>query len=246
MKSIERHKLKENEFARTVAQAREVLDTRKRDLTMALVALVVVIAGIAGFVWWRQTKDAGANSLLASALAVYDSPVVPLAAPAPGSPAPLPQPGTFTTEQEKLQAALPKFREAADRYPTSTPGLVAKFHLAGILASLGQYAEAEQTFQDVVSKGGDTIYARTAKLGLAETQVAQGKYDNAIATYTELSRDTTSQIPVDSVLMQLGRAYVRAGRKEEAARTFDRIVQEFPQSTYLSDAQRELQAARKS
>src|SRR4051794_24549634 len=245
MKSIERHKLKENEFARTVAQAREVLDTRKRDITTMLVGLIVLAVAIGGYVWWRQIRSAGANEMLASALAVYDSPVVPLAAPAPGSPAPLPQPGTFTTEQEKLQAALPKFREAAARYPTSSPGLVAKFHLAGILASLGQYAEAEQAFQDVVTKGGDTIYARTAKLGLAETQVAQGKYDNAIATYTELSRDTTSQIPVDSVLMQLGRAYVRAGRKEEAARTFDRIVQEFPQSAYLSDAQRELEAARK-
>src|SRR5215210_8055676 len=246
MKSIERHKLKENEFARTVAQAREVLDTRKRDLTLALVALVVLIAGIAGFVWWRQTKDSGATALLASAIAVYDAPVVPLAAPAPGSPAPLPQPGTFTTELEKLQAALPKFREAASQYPNSTPGLVAKFHLAGILASLGQYSEAEQNYQDVVSRAASSIYGHTAKLGLADTQVAQGKFDPAIAIYTEMSRDTTSQIPVDGVLMQLGRAYARAGRKEEAARTFDRIVQEFPQSTYLSDAQRELAAARKS
>ena len=246
MKSIERHKLKENEFARTVAHAREVLDTRKRDLTIALTVLVVAVAAVSGYVWWRQTRDAGANDLLASAIAVYDAPVVPIAAPAPGSPAPLPQPGTFTTEQEKLQAALPKFREAADRYPTSGPGLVAKFHLAGILAALGQYPEAERTFQDVVSKGNNTIYARTARLGLADTQVAQGKYDSAISIYTELSRDTTSQIPVDSVLMQLGRAYARAGRKEEAARTFGRIVQEFPQSLYVTDAQHELDSARKS
>ena len=246
MKSIERHKLKENEFARTVAHAREVLDTRTRSLTIALTVRAVAVAAVSGYGWWRQTRDAGANDLLASAIAVYDAPVVPIAAPAPGSPAPLPQPGTFTTEQEKLQAALPKFREAADRYPTSGPGLVAKFHLAGILAALGQYPEAERTFQDVVSKGNNTIYARTARLGLANTQVAQGKYDSAISIYTELSRDTTSQIPVDSVLMQLGRAYARAGRKEEAVRTFGRIVQEFPQSLYVTDAQHELDSARKS
>ena len=246
MKSIERHKLKENEFARTVAHTREVLETQKRTITMALTALVVVLAAIGGYVWWRQARDSGANEMLASAIAVYDAPVVPITAPAPGSPAPLPQAGTFTTEQEKLQAALPKFREAADRYPNSTPGLVAKYHLAGILAGLGQYPEAEQRFQEVVSKGTGSIYARTARLGLADTQVAQGKYDNAIQIYTELSRDTSSQLPVDGVLMQLGRAYARAGRKEEAARTFDRIVQEFPQSSYLSEAQRELEAARKS
>ncbi len=34
MKSTERHKLKENEFAHTVARAREVIDTRGRDMAM--------------------------------------------------------------------------------------------------------------------------------------------------------------------------------------------------------------------
>jgi TolA-binding protein len=246
MKSIERHKLKENEFARTMVHAREVLDAQKRNITVTLTAVVVALAAFGGFMWWRQAKNSGANEMLASAIAVYDAPVVPIAAPAPGSPAPLPQAGTFTTEQEKLHAALPKFREAADRYPNSTPGLVARYHLAGILAALGQYPEAEQRYQEVVNKGSGTIYARTARLGLADAQVAQGKYDNAIQIYTELSRDTTSQMPVDGVLMQLGRAYVRAGRKEEAARTFDRIVQEFPQSSYLSEAQRERDAVKKS
>jgi len=246
MKSNERHKLKENEFAHTIAQAREVLDARKRTLTTALLALAVAVVAVGGFVWWRSAKDVKANEMLASAIAVYDSPVVPLAAPAPGSPAPLPQPGTFTTDQERLQAALPKFREAATKFPNSTPGLVAKFHLAGILSALGQYAEAEQNYQDVISRGSGSIYSRTAKLGLADAQVAQGKYEPAIALYTEMSRDTTSQIPVDSVMMQLGRAYARAGRKEEAARTFDRVVQEFPTSIYAADAKRELDAARKS
>ena len=246
MKSIERHKLKENELARTVSHAREVLDTRKRSITLVLTAILVALAAVGGYSWWRQTRESRANEVLAAAIAVYDAPVVPLAAPAPGSPAPLPQAGTFATEREKLQAALPKFREAADRFPNSGPGLVARFHLAGILASLGQYPEAEQRFQEVVSKGGSGIYARTARLGLADAQAAQGKFDSAIAIYTELSRDTSSQIPVESVLMQLGRTYARAGRKEEAARTFDRIVQEFPHSLYVADARRELEAARKS
>jgi outer membrane protein assembly factor BamD (BamD/ComL family) len=81
---------------------------------------------------------------------------------------------------------------------------------------------------------------------MAEAQLAQGKYDPAIATYTELSRDTTSQIPVDSVLIHLGRAYARAGKKEEAIRAFNRIVEEFPQSVYATDARREMEEARKA
>ena len=84
------------------------------------------------------------------------------------------------------------------------------------------------------------------RLGLAESQVAQKKYDNAITIYTEMSRDTTSQLPVDGVLMQLGRACARAGRKEEAVRAFTRVTEEFPTSLYTADAKRELEEARKS
>jgi TolA-binding protein len=206
----------------------------------------VALAAVGGYVWWRSVQDARANDSLAGALAIYEAPVVPLAAPAPGSPAPVAQPGTYTTEESKLQAALPRFLETADRYPKADAGVAARYHAAAILAQLGRYAEAEQRYQEVVDRAGERIYARTARLGIADTQVAQGKYDSAIAIYTELSRDTTSQIPVDSVLMQLGRACARAGRKEEATRAFDKIVKEFPQSLYLSDARRELEEVRKS
>ncbi|MGH9372709.1 MAG: tetratricopeptide repeat protein [Vicinamibacterales bacterium] len=81
---------------------------------------------------------------------------------------------------------------------------------------------------------------------MAEAQIAQGKFESAIAVYTELSRDTNSTLPLDSVLLQLGRAYARAGRKEEAVRSFTRVVDEFPQSPYAADARREMEEAKKS
>ena len=111
---------------------------------------------------------------------------------------------------------------------------------------MGRYPEAEQRYQEVFDKAGNSIYRRTARLGLADVQVAQGKYDNAINIYTEMSRETNSLIPIDSVLMQLGRAYARAGRKEEAAGAFNRIVNEFPESFYTADARRELDLVKKS
>src|SRR5690349_13035385 len=205
MKAQERHKLKENQFARSVAQARETLEGRRRDITWAVTVLVVLLLIVGGYTWWRQSRAGKSTDLFAQALAVYQAPVVPPAAPAPGSPAPIQQPGTFMTEHAKLEAALPKFIEAADRYPSTDAGIAARYHAAGILATLGRYSEAEQRYQEVIAKaGGNSLYARTAKLGLADAQVAQKKYDNAIAIYTELSRDKTSQMPIDGVLMQLG------------------------------------------
>lgn len=245
MKATERHKLKENEFARSVAGARQMLETRGRDLGVLVLVVVLAIVAIGGYTWWRQSRNNKANVMLASALAVYEAPVVPPAEPKAGSPMPVDQPGTYRTEQAKLEAALPKFMETANAYPATDAGIAARFHAAGILAALRRHAEAEQHYQQVIDKAGSRIYARTARLGLAEAQVAQGKFDSAIAIYRELSTDANAQLPVDGVLMQLGRTCALAGKKEDAARAFNRIVEEFPESVYSSDARRELEAAKK-
>jgi TolA-binding protein len=246
MKSNERHKLKENELVRSVAAARHMWSERQHDIVRLVAAVLVVVAVIAGYTMWRQSRNAKAGAALAAGLALFEAPVVPLAAPAPGSPVPVQQAGTFQTERAKLEAALPKLMEAADAYPNTDAGIAARYYAASALAGLGRFSEAEQRYQEVVDKAGSRIYARTGRLGLADAQAAQGKYDSAITIYREMSTDTNSQIPVDGVLMALGRTYVRAGRADEAARAFSRVVDEFPQSVYAADARREREEARKS
>ena len=131
MKSTERHRLKENEFARTVARARELIETRRRDMTAIVVVLVAAILLAGGYGWWRQARNAKANTMLAAALAVAEAPVVAPTPPAPGSPIPIQQPGTFQTERAKLEAALPKFLEVADKYPNADAGITARYRAAG-------------------------------------------------------------------------------------------------------------------
>lgn len=245
MKSTERHRLKENEFARSVAQARAFVETRRRDTAAIALVIVAAILLAGGYGWWRHARDAKANTALAAALAVAEAPVVAPTPPAPGSPMPIQQPGTFQTEQAKLEAALPKFVEVADKYPNADAGITARYRAAGVLAALGRLPEAEQRFQEVVDKAGSRIYGRTARLGLAESQIGQGKYDGAIKILQELSTDSKSEIPLDAVLMELGRAYMKAGKKTEAAHAFTRVVDEFPQSLYVADARREMEEAKK-
>ena len=246
MKATERHRLKQNEFARTVAHAQEVMASRGRDITTLVIVVIAAIALAAGYALWRQSRNQKATALLAEGLAAEEAPVVAPAAPAPGSPVPLQQAGTYPTEQAKLEAALPKLQRAADAYPNADAGITARYHLAGALAALGRYTEAEQRYKEVVDKAGSNVYGRTAKLGLADAQVAQAKYEDAIRIYQELSTDKNSQLPLDGVLMQLGRAYMKAGKKNEAAHAFTRIVEEFPQSLYGADARREMEEAKKS
>ncbi len=246
MKSIERHKLKENEFAHTVARGRDMVNSRPREVTTIAIAVLAVALVAGGVFGWKASRDGKATTLLASALAVAEAQVVTPPPPAPGSAPPVQPPGTYRTERERLDAALPLLQRAADSYPDSDAGITARFRLAGSLAELGRYAEAEQRYQEVVQKtGAKNIYHYTARLGAGEAQLAQGKGDAAVTTLKDLAADTTSTLPVDGVLMQLGRASLVAGKKEDATRAFTRVVDEFPQSLYASEAKEKLAEIKK-
>src|SRR6185503_11338556 len=176
MKSIERHKLKENEFAHTMARTRDMVSQRQREITTTVVVVVAAIVLVGGYFAWRNSRENRAQTLLASALAVAEAPVVTPPPPAPGSPPPVQQPGTYRSETDRANAALPKLMEAADRYPSTDAGLTARYRAAGILATLGRYGEADQRYQEVVAKAGsNSIYGRAARLGLGNAQLAQGK-----------------------------------------------------------------------
>jgi TolA-binding protein len=247
MKSIERHKLKENEFAHTMARTRDMVSQRQREITTTVVVVVAAIVLVGGYFAWRNSRENRAQTLLAGALAVAEAPVVAPTPPAPGSPPPVQQPGTFRTERERLEASLPRLQQAADAYPDSEAGITARFRLAASLAELGRFPEAEQRYQEVVQKSGSkSVYRQTARLGLGEAQLAQGKADAAMTTFKEVSTDSSSMLPVDGVLMQVGRAALVAGKKDEASRAFTRVVEEFPQSLYVSEAKEKLADIKKT
>jgi tetratricopeptide (TPR) repeat protein len=244
MKRSERHHLKENEFVALVDRTSDVVTTRGREIT-ALLALVVVLAlAIGGYFLWKGRTEGQASAMLANANAVLEAEVVPPAPAQPGQKAPTPPAGTFTSEQAKLSAALPKLTEVYTRYPSTQSGVAAKYEAANALAVLGRRSEAEALYQQLTGRSG--IYGTMSKMGLANVLAEAGQSDRAISLYKELSSDTTGGVPTDGVLIQLARTYAKAGRRADAQQTYNRLVQEFPESLYVPDAKREMEALKKS
>jgi TolA-binding protein len=245
MKRTERHQLKQDQFVSTLQDTFDRIERNRTQVTLAIVAIVVLAVAVGGFTWWRQQRNAKAAALLAEAMTVVEAPVAPATPPPTPGETPATQPatppaGSYPTEQAKLEAAVPKFMAAADTYPSTAPGLAARYHAAAALAALGRDEEAARRYQEVIDGGGTSLYARMARLGLAEVQVRQKQFEPAINALKELSTSAKDDLPVDGVLMQLGRAYVLAGRKAEATQTFKRITDEFPTSLYAAEAKREL------
>jgi hypothetical protein len=135
---------------------------------------------------------------------------------------------------------VPKLKAAAEAYPNTTAGITARYHLAGAYSTLGRHQEAVQAYDDVIARHGNGLYGRMARLGKADEQARTGQYDAAIAAFRALSESKDGDLPVDAILMQLGRTYAAAGKKDEAQKTFTKIVDEHPESPYSQEARRQL------
>ena len=246
MKRTERHHLKENELAHSLASARDYIEPRKKQISLAAFVIFLFAVAILGVTIVRQRTVNRAHDMLAEAMVVLDAQVIPREPVDPKSPTPPPAAmqgtGTYETEEAKLQAAAPKLKAAADAYPDTQPGITARYHLAGTLAALGKHQEAVQAYDEVIKRAGDDLYGRMARLGKAEEQARTGQLDAAIATYQELSTKADEDLPADAILMQLGRSYAAAGKRDEAQKTFTKIVDEHPESPYAAEARQELES----
>jgi TolA-binding protein len=241
MKSKERHHLKENELRNLARRAGLTVSERRRETT-GLVAIVVVVGGLAlGYYGWREHVQTKAHALLADAMAVQDARVGP--PPAPGTPA-----GSlyFPTERERSQAALTKFKIAADAYPSTDAGIYARYQEGATSLALGSTPGAIAAYELVIKEAGDGFYGQMARLGLAEAQARAGQYDTAINTFKELAQRKDGPLPVDGILMQLGRTYLDAGKRADAQQTFNKLVEEYPESPFTGDARKELETLKKA
>ena len=198
MKTKERHHLKQNEFAATVGRLTTMArDQRDRVVVIALV-VVVVIALAGGYFFFAKHKRDQAGAAFATAMAVFEAQI----APAPTVPGAKQAPGTFPTARARQEGALAAFQQVAATYGSTQEGLAASYQVASILVSLDRLAEAEKAYQDVIGHApAGSVYGAMARMGLAETLVAEEQYDRAIKEYTDLSGQRDSVIPVDGVLM---------------------------------------------
>jgi TolA-binding protein len=246
MKRIERHHLKDNELATTLADLSRGVEARRNQLKWSAVAVLAIVVLGVGISVWRQRQQSRGQELLAEAMVALNARVVPAtAAGAEGEPAAaqIGATGSFSTEEAKLTAAIPKLQAAADGAPGSAAGVTARYHLAGALAAVGRHADAIAAFEEVSRRAGpDSFYGRMARMGRADAQVKAGQFDAAIAGWKELAAQHPEDLPVDALLMEMGLAYRAKGDTAEARKTLTQVVEQHPNSPYAPQARAELDA----
>jgi tetratricopeptide (TPR) repeat protein len=244
MKTTERHHLKDNELAIAIGQAQGWAGKNSSTLLTIIGAIVLIGGGVLGYTVWKGSTDNQARLLLAEAMVIEEARVMPPAPPSGMTNDPTALggqlPGTYPTEQAKLEAALPKFQAAADAHPSTDSGLTARYHVAKTLVALGRFTDALPQYDQVIA-GSNALLARSARLGKAEAQIRAAQYDPAIATLKQIVDQKDASLPAEAVLMELARAYKMAGKTDEARKTLNQVVEQHADSQYAGDARSELE-----
>jgi TolA-binding protein len=236
MKGSERHRLKENELSHVLSDATARLQENQKTFGLVGGAIVLVLLAGIGYWAWTTRSHNRAQAMLGDAIVVMQSPVEEAK---PGA-----KPGvtSYPTIQARAEAALTKFAEVYNAYPSTTAGIAARYYAAAALSMLGRHAEAATRFQETVDRAGqNSFYGRMARLGVVEANTQAKKYDEAISAAQALVNNTTDDtIPRDALLMELGRVQAAAGKKAEAKQTLDKMIADFPGSPYVEEAKKML------
>jgi TolA-binding protein len=198
----------------------------------AIAGVIAIFAIVYGFYAYRGHKEKVAQGKLADAIAIMNEPAGETA-PQPGMPAP-----KYKSEGEKATKAEPIFAEVSKNYSGTDAADVADVYLARMEAARGDVAGAEKRLDEFVSDHPKNIIGIAARMSLFDLKLANGQGNEVVASLEKELRDPKSLLPKDAVLATLAKAYEQTNQPAKARETYQRIVNEYPESPYAAEVQR--------
>jgi len=234
MDSVTREDLKRNELGEAIEGAIHYAEDHSKTILRALVALgAIAVIALAWFLW-STSRRSGANELLVKAMKSHDAEIV-----ATGANPDDPVHPTFATEAARKAKSLELFGDLDRRYGGRAPGNVAKLYLAQIALADGDKARARSLWTGFLADEKSGPMAAVAQVNVWKLDRAEGKSQPVADEIQKVLAGSDRNLPEDVLLYQLALTQDSLGQKTEAAATWRRIVDEYPQSPYFQTAQKE-------
>jgi predicted negative regulator of RcsB-dependent stress response len=235
MSQLNRRDMKRDELATAMGRGVEYAESHARTLITAIGALLAV--GLLAALWYMYRGHVAdqANVSLAQAVKVYQAPIDP-AAPKPDDP----QNPTFADEAARRAKAKGLFEKLKDDYGSTSAGDVAAVYLGQIAVAEGQPDRARELWNGFVDKHGDHLLAGETRVNLFHLDRSSGKAEEVATKLSAMLDQTEPPLPQDVILGELAATQEQLGKKQEAIQSYQRIVDEFPQSPYARDARQKI------
>jgi tetratricopeptide (TPR) repeat protein len=228
MARIKRKELKRNDLAETFGRTIDYVSQHRRGATEAIGAAVAVLLLAAGFFLFRGWREHQAGKELSIALEILESPLA-------SDPAAAAAPRTFPTAEAREGEATKHLRDAAKRGGTDA-ARAARVILA---ARTEKPAVASEILTKVAREARFEV-AAVAEVDAARLLAAEGKTTEAIDRLKRAIESPESSVPKDALLFTLAETYEKAGSPADARATYQRLVNDYPNSPYRSEAQQKI------
>ncbi len=219
--------MKRNDLVETMGTAVDYVSHHRRGVTEGIIAAAVVALLIGGFLLLRTFRENQAGNELSEALAALDRPIA-------GQPAAAGAVKTFPTLEARSKEVDAHLRKAADH-----PGTSAGRAAALILAAREKPANAGETFARTARVAKAEV-AASAELDAARLLASQGKKTEAIDRLKRAIESPASAAPKDALLFALGQVYEDSGSASDARATFQRLITDYPNSPYRTEARQKI------
>ncbi len=232
---LNRKDMKRDELANAMEKGVEYAESHARTLFIAIGALVAVAVIVALWFMYRGSRSENANVALAQAIKVYQAPIDPTAAKPddPDSP-------TFADEAARMARSKTLFQAVYDDYGSTSAGSVGAVYLGQIAVSENQPDKARELWKEFVDKHDDHLLAGEVRVNLFGLDRASGKAEEVAKDLTAMLDQSEPPLPQDIILGELAETQVLLGKPQEAVQSYQRIVDEFPQSPYAQDARQKI------
>ena len=265
MSRLTREEIQRDEVREAVVSASTWFADHVRQILIGVAAVIAVVIGVVLFLNYQDRREAEASFQLSEALKVYRAPIdAPetdaiddlFGTPSDSAPgeddAGAPQTPvaedngedeglSFASEAERQAEARVALEAVQESYGSTASGRLASVYLGQIAAAEGDTATARELWTEYLeTNGGDHALAVTLQLNLYSLDRAEGRGEQLAAELRGAVATETSALPKDALLFELAATLEQLGDEEGARETFQRIVDEYPDSGYAIRARQQL------
>lgn len=186
-------------------------------LKIAGVVVALGLVGTAGWLWMRVGESRGQAALAGAAEAVQQGE------------------GPLATAEAR-QKAIAMLQAILAEHGRSTAAAQAAYQLGNLQYQAGDYAAARAAYEIALAKGAGGSVRTLSASGVGYTWEAQKNYASAVTAYEAAAGGLgPKQFFFEEALLDLARAQALAGKPAEARATYERLLEEAPETRRADD-----------
>jgi predicted negative regulator of RcsB-dependent stress response len=229
---ISRKELKQDKIKETIEHGAEAVISHGQFTAIVVGVVLVVALGYGGWRFYIDRQTVEASSALDTAMKAYQGRIG--SAPDPAEP----NEPVYPDEPTRVKDALKKFTAAADQFPKTNPGKLARYYSALCLEDLERHNQALEELKKI-SGGSDKELAAMAQYQMAVIYSRTGKPDDAAKIFRALADKPSVLVPRSLALLELA-GVLRQSKPQEAAIIYQQIKKDFPDTSLSDQADRGL------